>query len=143
MAVVKAKSSDVDLLARLIRAEAEGEGDRGMLLVGNVVVNRSIANCLDFRNQRNINDVVFQSPGGFEATQFGYFYQKARDRDRRLARRAIRGERTYPASDSLWYFRPTGSCPSQWYNQPFTGKYKSHCFFTPRLENCKGLFSTR
>lgn len=33
---------EVDLLARLIRAEAVGEGDEGMLLVGNVVVNPSL-----------------------------------------------------------------------------------------------------
>ena len=36
MAVVKATSADVDLMARLLRAEAEGEGKKGMLLVGNV-----------------------------------------------------------------------------------------------------------
>ena len=36
---------EVDLLARLIRAEAVGEGDEGMLLVGNVVVNRVAAQC--------------------------------------------------------------------------------------------------
>ena len=73
MAVIKANSNDVDLLARLIRAEAEGEGEQGMLMVGNVGVNRILGNCLDFRNIRNMNDMVFQSPGGFEATQKGYF----------------------------------------------------------------------
>ncbi|BBH21690.1 hypothetical protein Back11_30350 [Paenibacillus baekrokdamisoli] len=36
MAVVKATSADVKILARLLRAEAEGEGDLGMLMVGNV-----------------------------------------------------------------------------------------------------------
>ncbi|CAM5405262.1 cell wall hydrolase [Bacillus safensis FO-36b] [Bacillus safensis subsp. safensis] len=29
MAVVRATSSDIDLMARLLRAEAEGEGRRG------------------------------------------------------------------------------------------------------------------
>ena len=33
-------SKEVELLARLIKAEALGEGQEGMLLVGNVVVNR-------------------------------------------------------------------------------------------------------
>jgi N-acetylmuramoyl-L-alanine amidase len=32
MAVVKASPSDLDLLARLLRAEAEGEGQQGMLM---------------------------------------------------------------------------------------------------------------
>lgn len=103
MAVIKANSNDVDLLARLIRAEAEGEGEQGMLMVGNVGVNRILGNCLDFRNIRNMNDMVFQSPGGFEATQKGYFYQRARDRDRQLAQRVINGERIWPASNALWF----------------------------------------
>ncbi|GGD75387.1 hypothetical protein GCM10010911_36660 [Paenibacillus nasutitermitis] len=50
-----------------MRAEAEGEGDLGMLMVGNVGVNRILGNCIDFRNIRNMQ-MVFQSPGGFEAT---------------------------------------------------------------------------
>ncbi|MFS8630254.1 MAG: cell wall hydrolase, partial [Bacillales bacterium] len=40
MAVVKATNADINLLARLLRAEAEGEGNLGMLLVGNVAINR-------------------------------------------------------------------------------------------------------
>ncbi len=49
MAVINVNSNDVDLLARLIRAEAEGEGEQGMLMVGNVGVNRIRSNCLDFQ----------------------------------------------------------------------------------------------
>ena len=37
---VNYRSSDVDLMARMMRAEAEGEGKQGMLYVGNVIVNR-------------------------------------------------------------------------------------------------------
>ena len=40
MGVVQATQSDVVLLARLLRAEAEGEGVVGELLVGNVGINR-------------------------------------------------------------------------------------------------------
>lgn len=35
---VQYTSSDVDLVARMMRAEAEGEGRLGMLMVGNVIV---------------------------------------------------------------------------------------------------------
>lgn len=140
MAVIKANSNDVDLLARLIRAEAEGEGEQGMLMVGNVGVNRILSNCLDFRNIRNMNDMVFQSPGGFEATQKGYFYQRARDRDRQLAQRLINGERIWPASNALWFFRPAGDCPGTWYNQQNTGRFKAHCFFTPTYADCPAVF---
>jgi N-acetylmuramoyl-L-alanine amidase len=58
MAVVKARSSDIDLLARLLRAEAEGEGTQGMLMVGNVGVNRIRANCSDFKGIRTIPQMI-------------------------------------------------------------------------------------
>ena len=108
MSVIKYTSKDVDLLARLMRAEAEGEGQEGMLMVGNVGVNRVLSDCLDFKNIRNVNDMVFQSPGGFEATQKGYFYQRAREQEKKLAKRALAGERIHPATYALWFFRPTG-----------------------------------
>lgn len=34
-------------------------------MVGNVIVNRALADCLDFQNVRTITGVVFQNPGGF------------------------------------------------------------------------------
>ncbi|UOQ86355.1 cell wall hydrolase [Gracilibacillus salinarum] len=142
MAVIKANDADVKLLARLMRAEAEGDGQLGMLMVGNVGVNRVRAACLDFTDINSINRMVYQSPGGFEATQKGYFYQRAREKDIRLARRSINGERTHPASNSLWFFRPEGSCPEQWYGQWNTGRYKSHCFFSPTNADCPTVFQT-
>jgi|SRR5690606_18987107 len=140
MAVIKHNTSDIDLLARLMRAEAEGDGVQGMLLVGNVGVNRVRGDCLDFKDIRNINDMVFQSPGGFEATVKGYFYQRARESEKRLARRTINGERFHPATNSLWFFRPEGSCPAQWYNQWNSGRFKSHCFYAPTQADCPTVF---
>ena len=98
MAVIAHNTAEVDLLARLIRAEAESDGNLGMLMVGNVGVNRVRADCLDFKDIRTITQMVYQSPGGFEATQKGYFYQPARENERRLARRVLRGERFHPAT---------------------------------------------
>ncbi|KAB2951297.1 cell wall hydrolase [Heliorestis acidaminivorans] len=140
MAVIRADSSDIEILARLIRAEAEGEGDLGMLMAGNVCVNRVIVNCLDFPHIRTVREMVYQSPGGFEAVQKSYFYQRAREREKRLAERLIRGERFHPASNALWFFRPDGPCPGTWYNQPNTGRYKAHCFFQPLPANCPEVF---
>lgn len=136
MAVIQTNSKQLDLLARLMRAEAEGEGQLGMLMVGNVGVNRVRASCLDFTDIRNLEDMVFQRPGGFEATTKSYFYQRAREQDRKLARRAVNGERFHPAERSLWFFMPEGDCPSQWYGQYNTGRYKSHCFFSPTEQDC-------
>lgn len=138
MAVIKYTSAEVALLARLMRAEAEGEGQKGMLLVGNVGVNRVRANCLDFKNINNINDMVYQSPGGFEATHKSYFYQAAREVDKKLAKRVINGERFSPGTTALWFYNPFGaSCKAQWWGQWNTGKYKNHCFYSPlESENC-------
>lgn len=140
MAVVAHTEADVALLARLIRAEAEGDGDLGMLMVGNVGINRVIASCLDFIDIRTIQDMVFQSPGGFEATQKGYFYQRAREVDKRLARRVINGERFHPATNSLWFFKPEGACPAQWFGQWNTGRFKSHCFYAPTQSECPDVY---
>ncbi|MFC0471657.1 cell wall hydrolase [Halalkalibacter kiskunsagensis] len=142
MAVIKANSSDIDILARLMRAEAEGDGELGMLTAGNVMVNRTRVRCSDFANVNTIPHMAFQSPGGFEAVQKGYFYQRAREKDRRLAQRLVNGERFHPAENSLWFFRPDGPCPAQWWGQWNTGRYKAHCFYSPTESECAEVYST-
>ncbi|NOU97792.1 cell wall hydrolase [Paenibacillus sp. LMG 31456] len=141
MAVVKAREQDIDLLARLLRAEAEGEGEQGMLMVGNVGINRIRGDCSDFKDIRTIEQMIYQ-PHAFEAVQHGYFYQRSRDRDKRLARRSVDGERVWPAKFSLWYFRPEGDCPDTWYNQPLVGRFKKHCFYQPTGEECENIYNT-
>jgi N-acetylmuramoyl-L-alanine amidase len=146
MAVVKARKQDIDMLARLLRAEAETEGENGMLLVGNVGINRIRANCSDFKNLRTIPQMINQ-PHAFEALQHGLYYQNARERERRLAQRAVNGERIWPGKFSLWYFRPgtfdnPGPCPETWYNQPKAGRYKKHCFYEPTAKECQNVYNT-
>ena len=141
MAVVKARESDIDLLARLLRAEAEGEGAQGMLMVGNVGINRIRANCSDFIGLRTIPQMIYQ-PHAFEAVTHGYFYQRARENEKQLARRAVKGERLWPAKYSLWYFRPPGDCPPTWYDRPLVGRYKLHCFYEPTGEECEEIYFT-
>src|SRR5690625_3001497 len=100
LAVVRHTEKDVELLARLIRAEAEGEGKLGMLMVKNVGVNRVRADCLDFQDIRTIEEMVFQRPGGFEATLKGYFYQRARDVDYIIFNEKINYEYPYETEGS-------------------------------------------
>lgn len=138
--VVRATWNEIQLLARLMRAEAESEGRLGMLLVGNVAVNRLRGNCLDFRNIRTLTQVIFQSPGGFEAVRKGYFYQRARWSEIQLAQRVVNGERFWPATYSLWFFKPWGGCPPRWYGQWNAGRYKSHCFYHPTYASCPGVY---
>ena len=139
MAVIAHNEAEVELLARLMRAEAEADGAEGMLMVGNVGVNRVLGDCLDFQDIRSIEQMVFQRPGGFEATLKGYFYQRARPEEIQLARRVLAGERFEPADRALWFFRPEDTCPAQWYGQWNTGRYKSHCFFAPLISVCPSV----
>ena len=138
MSVIGHNEAEIKLLARLMRAEAEGDGKKGMLCVGNVCVNRAVVSCLDFKDINTIERAVMQSPGGFEATQKSYFYQAARKSDIALAKRVLAGERFHPASKALWFYNPFGEpCKSQWWGQWNSGKYKSHCFYAPNdSENC-------
>lgn len=141
---VKHTSKDIDLIARMIRAEAEGEGKLGMLMVGNVIVNRAVADCLDFRDVRTIRDVIFQVQGGnysFEAVQKGsLFYSPARELERELARRVVKFWRQHPSKYSLWYFNPYAPCPPTWYNQPFAGQFKQHCYYEPQPNTCESAY---
>ncbi|MEW9052498.1 MAG: cell wall hydrolase [Neobacillus sp.] len=144
MARVNYRSSDVDLMARMMRAEAEGEGKLGMLMVGNVIINRVKADCLDFKEVRTINDVIFQIQGGnysFEAVQKGnVFYQRARTAEKRLAQQAIDSWREHPSKYALWYFNPYAPCPPTWYGQPHSGQYKLHCYYEPKPDTCDSVY---
>lgn len=141
---VKYKSSDIDLMARMMRAEAEAEGQQGMLYVGNVIVNRANADCLDFQDVRTIEDVIFQIQGGnysFEAVQKGnLFYERARSVEKRLAKKTLDYWRDHPAKFALWYFNPYAPCPPTWYGQPFTGQFKQHCFYEPAAGTCESVY---
>lgn len=122
-----------------MRAEAVGDGQLAELMVGNVAVNRVRVDCFTFKNARTIQQAIFQ-PHAFTATQHGFFYQKARKRETRLARQVVRGGKYYPATYSLWYYRPYGPCPAKWYGQPNVGKYKSFCYFSPTDQDCPGVY---
>ena len=58
--IISYTDTERDLLARIMRAEALSEGDLGMLMVGNVVVNRVLADCLTFKNIDSVYDAIYQ-----------------------------------------------------------------------------------
>ena len=133
MAIVKYTEKERNLLARLMRAEAVGEGNLGMLMVGNVAVNRALANCLTFKNIRSITDVVYQNPGGFSGTNSSLFNGNPTTNELNLADRILRGEYYHPATNALWFYAPQGkdNCKATWWEQDLSGRYKSHCFYKP------------
>lgn len=140
--VVKYNSKEVDILARLMRAEAVGEGQLGMLMVGDVCINRVLANCLAFKNIDSIYDAVYQSPGGFSGVDSTLFYSGATTIERELAMRVINGEEYYPATHALWFYAPkeNASCVATWYDQRLSGRYKNHCFYIPSQGACPELY---
>lgn len=141
MPVIKYTNKELDLLARLMRAEALGEGTLGMLMVGNVVVNRALSNCLTFKDTRSIYDVIYQSPGGFAGVNSNLFYSKATEQEKKLAKRVLDGEYYFPATNALWFYSPAenSNCVPYWYEQKLSGRYKNHCFYEPYPGVCKEL----
>ncbi|RXI96617.1 cell wall hydrolase [Anaerobacillus alkaliphilus] len=136
---------DVEHLARLMLAEAIGEGPEGMDLVGTVVANRVEADCdPDFRNLRTINHVIYQTIPGtgiphFEPVLNGSLYtQRPDEEDLQRARDLLHGHRNPRARQSLWFFNPS---PGKAFRDPctptmprspmtqFAFAYKNHCFY--------------
>ena len=142
MGIVAYNTKELDLLARLMRAEATGEGNLGMLMVGNVAINRVLGDCLDFSNITSIYQMVYQSPGGFSSINSPLFYNTSNTTEKNLAKRVINGEYFHPATNALWFYAPGSgnSCKKTWYNQKNSGKYKNHCFYIPNKGICKQLY---
>lgn len=134
-------TKELELLARIMRAEALAEGNLGMLMVGNVVVNRAIANCLTFKNVRSITDAIYQK-NQFAGTDSPLFQSQPTTKEKDLAKRVLRGEYYHPATHALWFYAPSrgSSCKSTWYDQPFSGRYKNHCFYKPESGVCQELY---
>lgn len=137
MARISYTSREVDLLARLIKSEALGEGEEGMLLVGNVVVNRVVANCDIFKNVRTLTEVIYQE-NQFAGVGTPLFEGPVNDSEKDIALRCINGYRNEPATNALWFKNPgrNVTCPETFFGK-FSGRYKNHCFYNPGLQdNC-------
>lgn len=139
--IVKYTDKEKQLLARLMRAEAVGEGNLGMLMVGNVGINRVLADCLTFKDIRSVSEMIYQNPGGFSGTSSSLFYGNPTALETSLAERVLRGEYYYPATNALWFYAPKSgtSCSSTWWNQKLAGRYKNHCFYEPDSGVCKEI----
>lgn len=114
-----------------MKAEALGEGEEGMLMVGNVVVNRVVANCDVFKNTRTISEVIYQK-NAFSGVGQPLFNQPVNAKEKELALRNIDGYRIEPATNALWFKNPgrNVTCPQQFYGE-LSGRYKNHCFYAP------------
>ena len=136
---IKYIESDIELLARIMRAEALGEGKTGMLLVGNVVVNRAIAQCGPFKNVNTISKVVYQK-GQFEGVGTPLFKSYPTKNEKNLAKKCLDYYTKWPAKKALFFKNPGNNvpCPKTFFG-PLIGRYKHHCFFGPEgnASKCK------
>ncbi|MBR4057955.1 MAG: spore cortex-lytic enzyme [Oscillospiraceae bacterium] len=99
-------SGDVNLLARLISAEARGEPYNGQVAVGAVVLNRM--KHPSFPN--TMSGVIYQS-GAFTCITDGQFNQPVAESAYRAARDALAG--VDPSGGAIYYFNPA-TATSKW-----------------------------
>lgn len=94
-------AADVDLLARLITAEADGEPYEGKVAVGAVVLNRVEAPGFP----KTIREVIYQYANGiyqFEPVQNGWINRPASSDSIRAAKEALAG--ADPTNGALYFF---------------------------------------
>ncbi len=140
--IINYTSKELDLLARIMRAEAQTEGDLGMLMVGNVVVNRVLGDCYTFKEIDSVTDAIYQA-NQFSGISSSLFQAAPTTIEKNLAKRILMGEYYYPATHSLWFYAPGGSninCLNYWYSQPLAGRYKNHCFYRPQSGTCTQIY---
>ena len=99
-------SGDLDLLARLISAEARGEPYEGQVAVGAVVLNR--VEHASFPN--SISGVIYQ-PDAFTCLYDGQFNEPVAESAYRAARDAMNG--WDPSYGAIYYFNPV-TATSKW-----------------------------
>ena len=106
-----AQQGSVDLLARVISAEARGEPYSGQVAVGAVILNR--VEHPSFPN--TIAGVVYQ-PGAFTCMVDGQFDQPVADSAYKAARDALNG--ADPSGGAIYYFNPATATSSWIWSRP-------------------------
>ena len=114
-------SGSMDLLARLISAEARGEPYEGQVAVGAVVLNR--VEHPSFPN--SIAEVIYQ-PGAFSCLDDGQFDEPVAESAYRAAQDAVNG--WDPSYGAIYYFNPS-TATSKWiWSRPLIVNIGKHRF---------------
>lgn len=114
-------SANVDLLARLISAEARGEPYAGQVAVGAVVLNR--VNHPSFPS--TISGVIYQN-GAFSCITDGQFWQPVADSAYQAARDALAG--SDPSGGAIYYFNPAKTTSKWIWSRPLLVVIGNHRF---------------
>ncbi|HHV65970.1 MAG TPA: spore cortex-lytic enzyme [Peptococcaceae bacterium] len=115
------KSSDIDLLARLVSAEAKGEPYRGQVAVAAVVLNRIKSS--QFPN--TIPDVIYQ-PGAFSPVANGEIWKNPVSSAIQATYEALNG--TDPSYGALFFFNPAKTTNKYIWSRPQIVKIGNHIF---------------
>ena len=115
------QSASLDLLARVISAEARGEPYSGQVAVGAVILNR--VEHPSFPN--TIAGVVYQ-PGAFTCMVDGQIDQPVADSAYRAARDALNG--ADPSGGAIYYFNPSTATSAWIWSRPLIKVIGSHRF---------------
>lgn len=116
-----ANSSDLNLLTRIIYAEARGEPYTGQVAVGAVVLNR-VKNS-SFPN--TIAGVIYQS-GAFDAVSDGQINLTPNSTAKKAAQDALNG--WDPSYGAIYYFNPNTATSSWIWSRPMTVTIGNHRF---------------
>lgn len=118
--------AEIDMLARITRAEAEGESLQGQIAVAASVLNRVNSS----RYPTTVRDVVYQRVNG------RYQYSPVRDGRIRLAPRATNYQAAYhalagedPSYGATGFFAPAKTRDRWVRSQPVTTRIGGHTFF--------------
>ena len=115
------QSVDIDLLARLISAEARGEPYSGQVAVGAVVLNRIEHPSFP----GTLSGVIYQS-GAFSCLYDGQFDQPVADSAYRAARDALNG--WDPSGGAIYYFNPSTATNGWIWSRPHIVTIGKHRF---------------
>ncbi|MBZ4662906.1 MAG: cell wall hydrolase [Caloramator sp.] len=137
--------SDRELFARLIKCEAEGEGEIGMKAVATVVMNRVHVSYGEYFRvcQGSLRRVILQ-PFQFTCaltTVYGKYnpqniYNMRPDAFHyQIADWALSGNKLSGVGNALWYYNPFSAVCATYFPKTKTGIYVTriaqHCFYNP------------
>lgn len=116
-----AQEHDVNLLARVISAEARGEPYAGQVAVGAVILNR-----IEHPSFPNTLAGVVYQPGAFTCMVDGQIDQPVAESARRAAREALAG--SDPSGGAIYYFNPSTATSSWIWSRPLIKVIGKHRF---------------
>lgn len=113
--------SDVELLAKVISAEARGESYEGQVAVGAVILNRVAHPSFP----DSLSGVVYQK-GAFSCVNDSNWYQPVAESSKRAARDALNG--WDPTGGAIYYFNPAKTNDTFMHSRPVIKTIGSHRF---------------